>query len=458
MTSRKRLSISIVVLLAVYWVGVAGYLLIGQGVSRLDAMYMVAITLTTVGYREVLEPTPATVVWTMGILAFGFIAAMVFVGLLIALIVEGEVGRLIGSRQLESQIKHMQDHVIICGLGRMGTMLVKHLQGRRVPVVVVEKDPDACRQAEKLKALYTVGDATDAVSLEKAGIDRARSLVAAHGGDADNMFATLTARQMRPDLFIVARAEQFSAETKLRRAGANRVISPQAIGAERIANVLTRPHLVDFVEVAARDLEFKMDAVVIAADSPIAGKTLKEANIRATADVMVVAIREPDGTTHFNPGADEVLRPNDTLITIGPEGAASRLTELHIIASQEAPCPTGLPGISSGISTPARAPSIRWGSPSRWPHSHWPACSSSSGGGTSGGDPCFYCSWVTCCSGSATGSKETIWERSSSSRNGSGDPMSTSHPATPRPIPPATASEDSPRPGLWHNFPQGNCA
>jgi voltage-gated potassium channel len=294
-------------------------------------MYMVAITLTTVGYREVLEPTPATVVWTMGILVFGFIAAMVFVGLLIALIVEGEVGRLIGSRQLESQIKHMQDHVIICGLGRMGTMLVKHLQGRKVPVVVVEKDPEACRQAEKLKALYIVGDATDEASLEKAGIDRARSLVAALRSDADNMFATLTARQMRPDLFIVARAEQFSAETKLRRAGANRVISPQAIGAERIANVLTRPHLVDFVEVAARGLEFEMDAVVIASDSPIAGKTLKEANIRATADVMVVAIREPDGTTRFNPGADEVLRPNDTLITIGPEGAASRLTELHII-------------------------------------------------------------------------------------------------------------------------------
>jgi len=319
------------VLLALYWIGVAGYLLIGRDVSLLEAMYMVAITLTTTGYREVVDPTPVTVAWTMVILIFGVIAAMVAVGSLAGLIVEGEVGRLIGSRQLESRIKHMHGHVIICGFGRMGTLLVKQLQGRRVPVVVVEKDPDACRHAEELKSLYIVGDATDEESLEKAGIARARSLVAALRSDADNVFATLTARQMRPDLFIVARAEQFSAEAKLRRAGANRVISPQAIGAERIANVLTRPHLVDFVEVAAKGLEFEMDAVVIAPDSPIAGKTLKEADIRATADVMVVAIREPDGTTRFNPGADEVLQPNNTLITIGPEGAASRLAELHII-------------------------------------------------------------------------------------------------------------------------------
>lgn len=331
MTSRKRLSISIVVLLAVYWVGVTGYLLIGQDVSLLEAMYMVVITLSTTGYREVVAPTAATEIWTMFILIFGVIAATVAIGSLTALIVEGEVGRLIGRRQLESQIRRIQDHVIICGLGRMGTMLIKHLQGRRVPVVVVEKDPDVCRQAEKLKSLYIVGDATDEVSLEKAGIDRARSLVTALGSDADNVLAALTARQMQPDLFIVARAEQFSAEGKLRRAGANRVISPQAIGAERIANLLTRPHLVDFVDVAARGLEFEMDAVVVASESPIAGRTLREADIRATADVMVVAIREPDGATRFNPGADEVLRPNDTLITIGPEGAASRLAELHII-------------------------------------------------------------------------------------------------------------------------------
>lgn len=331
MTSRKRLFISIVVLLAVYWVGVAGYLLIGRGVSLLEAMYTVANTLSTVGARELAGQTAATTVWTIFIIIFGVIAAMIAVSSLTALIVQGEVGRLIGSRQLESRIKHVKNHVIICGLGRMGTMLVKQLQAQKVPIVAIEKDPDVCRQAESLDLLYIVGDATDEASLDKAGIARAQSVVAALKSDADNVFATLTARQMRPDLLIVARAEQFSAEAKLLRAGATRVISPQAIGAERITNVLTRPHLVDFVDVAAKGIEFEMDAVVVTPDSPLAGKTLREANIRASANVMVVAIREPDGTTCFNPPANEVLKPNNTLITIGPQGAASRLAELHII-------------------------------------------------------------------------------------------------------------------------------
>jgi len=334
MTSRRRLFISILVLLAVYWIGVAGYLAIGRDVSLLEAMYITANALSTVGARELAGQTSATTIWTIFIIIFGVIAVMVAVSLLIALIVEGEVGRLIGSRQLESRIKHMQNHIIICGLGRMGSMLVKQLQDRKVPVVVVEKDPEVCREAEKLKTLYILGDATDEASLEKAGIDRARSLVAVLKSDADNVFVTLTARQVQPNLMIVARAEQFSAEAKLRRAGANRVISPQAIGAERITNVLTRPHLMDFVEVAAKGIEFEMDAVVVSPDSPIAGKTLREADIRANANVMVVAIREPDGTTRFNPPANEVLHPKNTLITIGPQGAASRLADLHIIREE----------------------------------------------------------------------------------------------------------------------------
>lgn len=331
MTSRKRLFLSIAVLLAVFWVGVAGYLILDPKAKLLDAVYMVAITVSTVGYHEVIPPTRAVVIWTIVVIVFGVAAAWASIGSLIGMIVEGEVGRLIGSRKLESKIKHIENHAIICGLGRMGTMVASELLERRVPMVAIEKDMEACRQADEMQLLCVMGDATDEETLHKAGIEKARSLVAVLRGDAENVFVTLTARQLRPDLLIVARAELSATEPKLRRAGANRVISPQAIGAERIANVLTRPHLVDFVEVAARGFEFEMDAFVLTADSPVVGQTLRDANLRAAADVMVVGIRKPDGATRFNPSADEVLCPQDTLITIGPVGSATRLAELHLI-------------------------------------------------------------------------------------------------------------------------------
>ena len=336
MSSRQRLLFSIAVLLAVYWVGVAGYLIIEPKTRFLDAMYMVVITLGKVGYREVVPVTPATMIWTILVILFGAAAAGAAIGSLTSLIVQGDVGRLIGSRKVEAKIKNMDSHVIVCGLGRMGIMVAREMAERKVPVVAIEKDLEACRQADAMQLLCVMGDAADEETLQKAGIEKARSLVAVLRSDADNVYIALTARQLRPDLFIVARAEQPSTEPKLRRAGANRVISPQAIGAERIANVVTRPHLVEFVDVATKGFEFEMDAVVLAPDSPVVGKSLRDANLRATADVMVVGIRKPDGTTHFNPPADEILRAQDTLITIGPGGAASRLMQLRLMG-QSAP-------------------------------------------------------------------------------------------------------------------------
>ena len=334
MTSRKRLAVSLVILSSVFWIGVIGYMVIGglagADASLLDAVYMVAITLSTVGLTEVFPRTPAVQVWTVVIVFFGVTSAAVAIGSLTGLIVEGEIGRLIGSRKLESRIKHLNNHVIICGFGRMGKLLVQRLIERGVPLVVVERDPQKCRRIEQLGQLYLVGDATEEDTLHRAGIGRAKHLVALLTSDGDNVFVTLTARQMRPELHIVARAEQLSSEAKILRAGADRVISTQAIGAERIANVLTRPQLVDLVDVASKSVELEVDEFVVSNDSPIAGKSLRESNIRQAADVMVVAIRGEDGSTRFNPGANEIVQPNDTLITIGPTGAVSCLEKMKI--------------------------------------------------------------------------------------------------------------------------------
>jgi voltage-gated potassium channel len=237
---------------------------------------------------------------------------------------------------VEARIKQLEAHVIVCGFGRMGRLLVQRLSEENLPMVIVEKDPEARSALEKLEQLYVIGDATEEDTLERAGISKAQSLVAVLASDADNVFVTLTARQMRKDLNIVARAEQFSSIPKLRHAGANRVMSPQAIGAERIANIITRPHIVDFVDVAAKGVDLEMDEFTVSQDSPLAGKSLREANIRQTAEVMVVAIMRSDGSTTFNPAAEEVVRPQDTLITIGPAGATQRLAKMELISDEKA--------------------------------------------------------------------------------------------------------------------------
>lgn len=340
MTSRKRLIISLAVLLIVCLVGALGYVvigrLVGHPVSIFQAAYMVAITIPTVGYAETVPNDTALRLWTVVIIVFGVSSAAVAIGSVTGLFVEGEVGRLIGSRKLESRIKHLSNHVIVCGFGRMGRLLVQRLIERKVPLVVVEHDQQKCRRIEELGQLYLIGDATEEQTLEHAGIARAKSLVAVLTSDGDNVFVTLTARQMRPELQIISRAEQLSSESKIRRAGANRVISTQSIGAERIANVLTRPHLVDFVDVAAQGVDLEMGEFVVPGESPLAGKALRESNIRQAANVMVVAIRGGDGSTRFNPGAAEIVQPGDALITIGPTGAVSRLEEMRITEGESA--------------------------------------------------------------------------------------------------------------------------
>ena len=337
MSSRTKLSISVSVMVAVYWVSVGGYVVLDwEHVTVLNAMYMVAITISTVGYKEAIDLGPnglgaAGQIWTIMVILMGATSAMITLSFLTTMMVEGELGYLMGSRKVETRIKALKNHVVVCGYGRMGQMLVHHLLSRKIPLVVVESDPSHAQLAAEMKQPYVLGDATDETSLEKAGIERARQLVAVLRSDADNVFVTLTARQMNPDLYIVARAEQMSAEPKLRHAGANRVVSPQAIGAERIANVLTRPSVVDLMEMTSRGVELEVDEFRVPGDSPIAGKTLGEANIRQAANVSVVVIKSADGSARYNPGASEVIHANDTLILIGRTGAASRLEELRIV-------------------------------------------------------------------------------------------------------------------------------
>lgn len=329
MSSRRRLAISIGVLLVIYCIGVLGYLVLAPGTTLLQAVYMTTITLSTVGYRETVVLTPAVQAWTIALIVGGALTVAILVASVAGILVESDIGRLLGRRNMDAQIKQLRNHTIVCGFGRMGRLLVDRLIERKIAYVIVERDPDRLRELEQMGWPHIAGDATEEWVLAASGIERAHSLVAVLANDADNLFVTLTARQMHPELHLIARAENPSSHAKLLRAGANRVISPQHIGAEWIANVLTRPHVADFVDMAARGSELEMAQVEVPARSVLAGKSLRESELRKHSDVMVVAIRRPDGSTRFNPGADEIIESGDLLITIGKPGAAAEISQLR---------------------------------------------------------------------------------------------------------------------------------
>ena len=327
MSPRRKLTLSLLVLLGVYVLGAVGYMLIDQA-PFVESLYMTALVLSTVGLERPGWVDTAGKIWTILIILFGVAAVLTAFSSLQAVIISGTVRRVIGRRKLENKIAHLSDHIIICGCGRMGEAVVKDLRARGVSLVVVEQSSEKTTELEEEGVLYVLGDATEEETLLKAGLRRAKGLVALLGSDAENVYVTLTARGLGDKLTIIARAESQGTEAKLHRAGADRVIALQALGAIRVVNVLTRPHVVDFVELAAKGVDIEMDQYEIGADSPLCGQTLRSSELRRQTEAMVVAIRHVDGKTVYSPDPDEVIRDGDTLVLLRPAGSAPDLDAL----------------------------------------------------------------------------------------------------------------------------------
>ncbi len=330
MSARMRLLLSILAVLAVVFVGTAGYMVIeaDRDIDFLDAVYMTVITVSTVGYEAVWKLSRPAKIWTIGVIAFGVVTVSLAFTSLVSLVVSGELRSLRERKKMDKALKQVHDHVIVCGHGRMGELVAEELHRRDVPLVVVENKPKHEADLREAHLQFVIGDATDENTLLRAGLMQARAIVIGLPTDADNVYAVLTARTLRPDLTIVARAEQPSTEAKLIRAGATRVVCPQVIGATKIANILTRPTVVDFVEVASRGVDLEIDEYVIGDQSPLVGKTLRDSRIRRTTGSLVVAIKRADGESLVGPDPDSVLGAGDTLILVGPAGVSSRLKAL----------------------------------------------------------------------------------------------------------------------------------
>jgi len=326
---RKRLQISVTLLVLTVVMGSVGYVLF-EGMTPFESLYMTIITISTVGFSEIKPLTVHGRVITIMIIVMGVGIGGYTIGTLFRMIVEGEVRRSFGRRKLEKQVAQLKNHYIICGFGRIGRLICRELAIDRIPFVVIENDPQVAEAIEKDKYLYLGMDAATEEALEKAGIMNARGLVTAVQSDADNVFITLTAKGLRPDIFILSRASDEKNALKLSRAGATRVVSPYLIGGRRMAQVLKRPTVVDFIDTATVDgqLGLMMEEAQITAGSAIVGKQILHSGLRKDFDVIIVAIKKPSGEMVFNPKPTEILGAGDVLVVIGLRDDLKRLREV----------------------------------------------------------------------------------------------------------------------------------
>ncbi|MFL6204433.1 MAG: potassium channel family protein [Acidimicrobiales bacterium] len=325
MSQGRRLGFALALLVAVVLFGTVGYVLLGFG--WLDASYQTVTTISTVGFREVEPLTDTGQVFTMVLILVGVGATLYALAAIVELIVEGRLNELLGRRRMDKSIAAKSGHVIICGWGRVGRAIASDVLAAQRDFLVVESDAD--RVAGE-PCDVVVGDATDDAILQAAGIDRASALVAAVDSDAANSFIVLSARALRDDLFIVARARSQDSVEKLRRAGADRVVNPQSIGGARMAAFVLQPHVAEFLDVVMheRTLEFRLEEVPVPEGSALAGATIGESALRDRTGALVLALRDPDGSFRTNPRSETRIQPGEVIIAIGTQAELDALVDL----------------------------------------------------------------------------------------------------------------------------------
>jgi voltage-gated potassium channel len=314
----RKLLFSILMFLVVVLFGIFGYTWI-EGWDLLDSLYMTIITLSTVGYGEVREIGPGGRIFTVLLIVFGLFTITYIVGLVAETLVAGEIRSVLGRRKVSKKIKSLRDHYIICGYGRIGSIICKELTRKAIPLMVIEKDERVQEQLEEDKILYLDGDATQEETLLEAGIEKAKGLVSVVSSDAENVYICLTARGLNPRLYILSRAEDEASERKLLRAGANKVILPYILGGRRMVQAIIRPTVSDFLESAVHDQSFELaiEEITVGEDSRLVNQSLVDSGIRQEMDVIIIGIKQKAGTMIFNPSSQTEIQPDDILIAMG---------------------------------------------------------------------------------------------------------------------------------------------
>ena len=300
--------------------GTAGYVII-EDWEVFDALYMTIITVSTVGFSEIHNISKTGRLFTILLVFSGVGFTLYIAAAVVQFMVEGRIRIILGRRRLEKKISRMKNHYIVCGYGRIGRVVCRNLKRKPLDLVVIEKDPELISVMDADGVLYISGDAADEENLIRAGIKRAKGLVAVLASDADNVFLVLTARQLDPDLLIIARASQEESKSKLRAAGANTVESPYGIGAASMAHRIIRPTVTSFLDLAFahKRKDIQMEEIPVSASSDLVNIMLKDTGIRQKYNLIIIAIKKPDKSMLFNPSFEAMIEVGDTIIAVGEE-------------------------------------------------------------------------------------------------------------------------------------------
>jgi voltage-gated potassium channel len=340
-SSRKHILTGAVFFLLTGVIAVTGYVMAGW--NLIDAVYMVVITVFGVGFGEMGPMTPQLRLFTIFVIVAGCTSLGYILGGFIQMITEGEINKALGARRMTREIKTLNQHVIICGYGRIGQVLGKKLVEAKQPFVVIDNNLERIETAEAMGYLVLLGNATDEDILEAAGIVHAKFLATVLPDDSANVFITLTARSLNPGLTILARGEFPSTEKKLRQAGADHVVLPAEIGALRLSHLITHPASLDILdqndgsntltEMLAQ-IDMQLDELVITTGSPLIGTSIGTIEVRGNRNFLIVALRRADGTTIIRPGQEVFVKEGDTVIVMGHRGDIPRFAEMYALKRQ----------------------------------------------------------------------------------------------------------------------------
>jgi len=337
MKNKRKFTLIIFFLFVILITGVCGYMIL-LNVGFIDALYMTVITISTVGYGEVGVMTDAAKLFSIFIIFSGLSMVGYGVTSLVSLFFEGELRTAWRKKRMETKIQEIKDHYIVCGAGEVGRTVIKSLREIGSNFVVIEGNEKRVEELEQIGILSVWGNATHEDILQKAGIKVAKGIVCTLSTDAENVFAVLTARQMNDEIYIVSKAVEPTAHNKLLKAGANKTLSPNEIGGQRIAAFLTRPSVISFLDVITRagDVTLDLEEVIISPHSSIVGKKLSEAKIPEQTGLIILALKRKGNVEFkFNPGSNEVLNEGDTMVVLGTNEQVDLLKTLVNINAKQ---------------------------------------------------------------------------------------------------------------------------
>lgn len=291
---------------------------------------MTVTTITTVGFREINPLSAAGRIYTIFLILGGVATAGYALGSLIGVIVEGYFADVIGGRRMKKRIEMLKNHYIIAGFGRVGQQIAREFKKAGAPFIVLDSNPEVKERLDAEEAIYIQGDASDESILKEARIDKAKGLITAVDSDADNVYVVLTARVLKPDLFIIARANLEGSEEKLRRAGADRVVSPYSLGGRRMASMLLKPVVSDFLDTVmhGEKLEYQLEEVEVGKDSPLRNLTIRECKVRERCGATILSIRRKGGRFDTEITPESRVEEGDKLVVIGTRHQLEKLEQL----------------------------------------------------------------------------------------------------------------------------------